>query len=84
MSGWCFALINGRLAEIFFDRKGDTVYLEGYCYVEEDDYKTKKEKKMIVHDTKKCQLVYKNKVFSDKNNSEIKFILLGDPTSKYR
>ncbi len=73
--GWSFVLINKRLAELFFERKGNTVYINGYCYVKKSEYKTKREQQQIISDTKKYQITYRNKIFTDKNAPEIKFVL---------
>ncbi len=75
MNNWGFASVNGKLAEIFFERNGNTVCLTGYCYVKRKDYKTKREQKKIADDTKKYRLTYKNKRFSDKNDPRIKFVV---------
>lgn len=61
--GWSFAIINGRLAEIFFDKKkGKPIFL-GHCYVKSSEYKTKIENKYIRYDTKKNRFTYKNKKY---------------------
>ena len=60
--GWCFAIVNGRLAEIYFDKKYG---IYGYCYVKKEDY-TKKEQKMINSDIKKCQFTYRKGYYIDK------------------
>ena len=42
--GWCFAIVNNKLAEIFFendDKKKKSV-VWAHCYVERSEYKTKK------------------------------------------
>lgn len=57
-SGWSFAIVNGKLSEIFFDKKGKEVTFLGYCNVRESEYKTKKEKKRIETDTDKIKLKY--------------------------
>jgi hypothetical protein len=61
-NGWCFALINNRLAEIFFSEKSG---LYGYCYVKREEY-SKKEQKIINEDTKNYRFSYRNKIFRDK------------------
>ena len=33
--GWCFAIVNGRLAEIHFDKKYG---IYGHCYVKREKY----------------------------------------------
>lgn len=65
MSGWCFAIVNGKLAEIFFDKKRDKPKILGHAFVEPEEYKTKKELKWIKEDTAKYQLSYKNKKYKD-------------------
>ncbi|MBU0476426.1 hypothetical protein KKB68_00195 [Patescibacteria group bacterium] len=61
-NGWCFAMINGRLAEIYFDKK-QGIY--GHCYVQRKEY-TKKEKKMIDSDILKYQFVYRKGCYTDR------------------
>lgn len=61
--GWCFALINGKLAEIFFDQKKNERIFFGHAYVKESDYKSKREKVWIEKDTKKCQFSYKKGIY---------------------
>jgi len=58
---WCFAIINGRLAEIYFDRKksGKIKFL-GHCYIKREDFKTKQEQEWIERDTRRVRLVYRN------------------------
>ncbi len=71
--GWSFAKINGRLAEVFFDReaKEKEPKIRGHCYVSESEYRTKKEKKWIKQDTEKYQFSYRNKVYRDKIRNKI-------------
>lgn len=56
---WSFAIINGRLAEIFFERKKGKFSIDAHCYVKESEYKTKKEKGWIQRDTQKNQFTYR-------------------------
>ncbi len=59
---WCFAIINNRLAEIYFDKKNEKTKIIGHFYVEKEDYKKKSEQKWIKEDTAKLHFVYrKNK-----------------------
>ena len=62
--GWCFAIINGRLAEIFFEpkKKGEPKIL-GHAYVKREEYKAKKEQKYITEDTAKFRLSYRNGLY---------------------
>ena len=50
-SGWCFATMNGRLVEIYFNSKYG-IYV--HCYVERKEF-NKRERKMIDSDIKKYQ-----------------------------
>lgn len=61
---WCFAIVNNRLAEIYFDkRKTGSVKITGHCYVRREEFKTKKEQKMIDKDVAKVKVVYRNKKY---------------------
>lgn len=57
---WCFAKVNGKLAEIYFEprKKGEPKIL-GHCYVKKEGYKTKKEQKYIEEDITKARLSYR-------------------------
>jgi len=56
---WCFAIVNKKLAEIYFDKsKGRVEYL-GHCYVSRSEYKAKEEKKWIKRDTVELRLIYR-------------------------
>ena len=57
---WCFAIVNGKLAEIFFERKKGKSIISGHCYVKMDEYKTAQEKKWIIADTGKYKFVWRN------------------------
>ena len=60
--GWCFAIVNGRLAEIHFDKKYG---IYGHCYVKREKY-SKREQKMIDTDIKKCRFFYQKGYYIDK------------------
>ena len=62
---WCFAIINSKLAEIFFERKKGKLYFQGHCYVKESDYKTKQELNWIKKDTDKFNFHYRNGKYQD-------------------
>ena len=68
--GWNFAIVNSKLAEIFFDKtKKGTYKVWGHCYVEKSEYKTKKEKNWIKQDTANLRFVFRNKKYRKiKNN----------------
>lgn len=57
---WCFAKVNKRLAEIYFDKEKRKPKIFGHCYVKKEGYKTRKEQKWIEGDAKKFQFIYKN------------------------
>lgn len=61
-SGWAFATINNRLAEIFFNKK---VGIWGYCYIQKSEY-SKKEQETINMDIKNNQFTFRRGIFRDK------------------
>lgn len=62
--GWCFAKVNNKLAEIFFDDdKPLKSKIFGHCYIKREEYKTKREQKMIDEDIKKVRVVFRNKKY---------------------
>ncbi len=62
--GWCFGKVNNRLAEVYFDDdKPLKSRVFGHFYVKQENYKTKKEQKMIEKDLKKVRIVYRNKKY---------------------
>lgn len=62
---WCFAIINGKLAEIYFEKEGGKTKIIGYCYVKKEEYKTKKEQRYIAKDAAKFQFNYRNGIYKD-------------------
>lgn len=66
-TGWCFGLINNRLAEIFYEQGK----IQGYCYVHEREYKTKQEHRWIREDTERVQLTLRKGVYRDKLTGNI-------------
>lgn len=60
--GWSFALVNGRLAEVSFDKEYG---IWGHCYVEKEEYKTKQEQEWIKADIKKYQFTYRKGYYFD-------------------
>ena len=57
---WNFATVNGRLAEIYFDKSKRGIKALGHCYVKRSDFKTKKEQKEIGEDTEHIRVVWRN------------------------
>lgn len=66
--GWCFAIVNNRLAEIFFanDHKKKKSTVWGHAYVKRDEFKTKKEQHQIDKDIKNAMFTYRNKKYTRK------------------
>ena len=62
---WCFGKVNGKLAEVYFENKRGKSVPCAHCFVQREEYKTKKEQKMIEEDIKKVNLSFKNNVYSD-------------------
>ena len=60
--GWCFAIVNGRLAEIHFKKKYG---IWAHAYMKRSEF-SKKEQKMIDSDIKKCQFSYRKGYYFDK------------------
>lgn len=63
ISGWAFATVNRKLAEIYFDTKKEKSVILGHCYVNQNEYQTKQERKWILGDTKKYKFIYRNKKY---------------------
>ena len=61
--GWCFAIINKRLAEIYFSEKHG---IWSHCYVKPEKYTTKQEKKWIKEDTERNQFSFRKGYYLDK------------------
>lgn len=60
---WCFAKVNNKLAEIYFEKKRGKIKFLGHVYVQKKEYKTKNELRWIEEDIKKIKLLYKNKKY---------------------
>ncbi|OGH16936.1 MAG: hypothetical protein A3C22_02135 [Candidatus Levybacteria bacterium RIFCSPHIGHO2_02_FULL_37_10] len=64
---WSFALVNNKLAEVFFERKrGENIFF-GHAYVKESEYATRREKRWIKEDATKVRLVYRKGKYKFKN-----------------
>lgn len=57
---WSFAIINNKLAEIYFERTNGKLKFLGHCYIKKEEYKTKKEQIMMEEDILNTQLIYRN------------------------
>lgn len=61
---WCFAIINGKLAEIYFEKKKGKIEFLGHCYVKRTEYDSKEEQNMINEDIKNVRLRYYNRKYT--------------------
>ncbi len=68
---WCLAIVNGRLAEIFFEKTRNNIGLVGHAYVNKGDYQTKRERLWIEKNTGKFKLAYKKGIYKDLVNGKI-------------
>ena len=59
-SGWNFAKVNGKLAEVFFKRRGKVIVFQAFCYVKKSEYRTKKEQNWIMLDTENVNLKWRD------------------------
>ena len=62
---WCFAKVNGKLAEIYFENSRKKLKISGFCYVDRKSFKTVKEKKWIKEDAAKYKFVYRNRKYKE-------------------
>ena len=63
---WCFAIINNRLAEIYFEKHQGSIKFLSHCYVKKADYKSEKEKRWIAEDIIKVKLIYRKGKYKSK------------------
>lgn len=70
---WCFAIINGKLAEVYFKKERGKIKIIGHCYVQSREYTTKKEQRYITEDTAKFQFNYRSGVYKDLLKPDQKF-----------
>ncbi len=62
---WCFAKINNRIGEIYFDRtKGGQARIFSHCFIERANFIAKEENEAFESDAKKFKVVYKNKKYT--------------------
>lgn len=65
---WCFAKVNNKLAEVYFEKKGKKLKILGHAYVKSEEFKTKKEQKWIEEDTSKFKFIFRNSEYKGLNN----------------
>ena len=62
---WCFAKINNRMGEIYFDKdKNGQIKFSGHCYVKKGDFKIKAELNALEKETEKFKITYRNKKYT--------------------
>ncbi len=60
---WSFGIINGKLAEIYFEKKKGKFLPFGHAYVKASEYTNRREKTWIQEDTKRIKFVYRLKKY---------------------
>lgn len=65
---WCFAKVNNKLTEVYFERKGKKLEILGHAYVNQKEYKTKKEQLWIKEEALKFKFSFRNNKYRDLNN----------------
>lgn len=69
---WCFTIINGRLAEIYFRKTAaGKTEITGHCYVRRGDFKTKSEQGMIDQDIKRMHFTYRKGKFKSQLDNKV-------------
>ncbi|MEK7513789.1 MAG: hypothetical protein AAB580_02770 [Patescibacteria group bacterium] len=79
---WCFAKINNKLAEIYFEEKQGKPKIFGHCFVRKSEYKTKKELNWIDKDIKKFKIIYKKGKYWSENPKSNRLICLKSYSQK--
>ena len=78
MTGWCFAIVNNRLAEIYFERvRNSNPEILGYCYVRKEDFRTKTEQRQIAKDSEHLKIIYRKKKYYRKTDKGLELIPSG-------
>ena len=67
---WCFAVVNGKLAEIYFEKKRNDYHFLGHCYVKKKEYTTMRENRWIDIDTKRLKFSYRKGVYKNLINGK--------------
>lgn len=75
MDGWCFAIVNNKLAEIFFEKKRGQTHIYGHCYIKPEEYKTKREQMWIKADTSMYQFLFQKGKYKDLNKEVLQNII---------
>ncbi len=56
---WCFAIINNRPAEIYFEKKRDKTEITGHCYAKREEFDDEEERQAFDEDTAKYKFSYR-------------------------
>lgn len=56
---WSFGLVNGKLAEVFYEKRKRKTVPYTHAYVRVSEYTTNREKRWIQEDTERVRLVYR-------------------------
>jgi len=72
---WCFATVNNKLGEIYFNKigRGDkrrTVF-RSHCYVKKSEFKTKEERRALDVDAAKFHISYRNGKYNLKKQKKL-------------
>lgn len=68
---WCFAIVNNRLAEVYFEKfRGRTRFL-CHAYVDRGNFKSKKSQMYIKYDTKKFQFTFRSGKYKSKLDDKV-------------
>lgn len=70
-TGWCFAIINGRLGEIFFQAGKGACGIWAHSYIERKEF-TKRAQKTMDKDIEKHRLTYRKGRYRRKITQNIK------------
>ena len=62
---WNFAIVNQRLAELYFEKQKNERVPHGHCYVNRDEFTKKREQKEIDIDIKRYIFSYRNKKYKN-------------------
>ena len=71
---WSFAIVNNKLAEIYFKDGKKSSRICAHCYVRREDYKTKLEQRWIKKDTKHLRFSYRKGEYRKSGKSNRKII----------
>ena len=65
VTGWCYAIVNGRLGELWFEKDGKKPNIFAHAYLKMGEAKDKETRAMIKADTKKYHFSWRKGVYKD-------------------